>query len=273
MRIKTSSIRTIKLLVRGKAGTASLFFPHSSCALNTEYFCLVSCLVSGPSPHAGVIKSSIKTPSFMHSGTAACLPHSLLAFHSPFQPIQWNINSTSDKCSLSYNTFLMSFCSCSGGIKKGCNIFQWVIETLSNPDICSVQGYLNIRGIGIGFSKIYPTKVFRKNEQAIFCTAYLSVFHDGGLQACWYWTNLLFCTRMSTAMKKYGSGFPVSFSLYLFLKNYLLLLLLLFYLSWTPHHRFSFLCLNNVEWMLYNQMIKNRTQECYPRFYWNVTQK
>lgn len=162
MRIKTSSTRTIKLLVRGKAGTASLFFPHSSFALNTEHFCLVSCLVSGPSTHVGVIKSSIKTPSFMHSGTAACLPHSLLAFHSPFHPIQWNINSISDKCSLSYNTFLTSFCSCSGCIKRSCNIFQWVIESFSNPDICSVQGYLNMRGTGIGFSKIYPTKLFRK---------------------------------------------------------------------------------------------------------------
>lgn len=192
MRIKTSSTRTIKLLVRGKAGTASLFFPHSSFALSTEHFCLVSCLVSGPSTHVGVIKSSIKTPSFMHSGTAACLPHSLLAFHSPFHPIQWNINSISDKCSLSYNTFLTSFCSCSGCIKKSCNIFQWVIESFSNPDICSVQGYLNMRGIGIGFSKIYPTKLFIKNEQAIFCLANLSVFPDEGLQAWWCWTNLLF---------------------------------------------------------------------------------
>lgn len=151
--------------MKGKAGTASLFFLHSSCALNTGYFCLVSCLVSGPSTHVGVIKSSIKTPSFMHSGTAACLPHSLLAFHSPFQPIQWNINSISDKCSLSYNTFLTSFCSCSGCIKKSCNIFQWVIESFSNPDICSVQGYLNMRDIGMGFSNIYPTKWFRQNEQ------------------------------------------------------------------------------------------------------------
>lgn len=211
MRIKTSSTRTIKLLVRGKADTASLFFPYSSCALNTEYFCLVSCLVSGPSTHDGVIKSSIRTPSFMQSGMAACLPNSLLVFHSPFQPIQWNINSISDKCSLSYNTFLTSFCSCSGCIKKSCNIFQWVMESFSNPDICSVQGYLNMRGIAIGFSKIYPAKLFRKNEQARFCLANLSVFHNEGLQACWCWTNLLFLHWNVHSHEKYGSSFPVPF--------------------------------------------------------------
>lgn len=105
--------------------------PHSSCALNTEY----SHLVSSPSAHVGVIKSSIKAPSIVRSRMAACLPCSLLAFCSPFQPIQWNINSISDKRSLSYNTFLTSFCSRSGCIKKSCNICQWITESLLNPDI------------------------------------------------------------------------------------------------------------------------------------------
>lgn len=58
---------------KGESGHHITFFPLSSCALNAGYFHLVS----GPSALTGVIKSSVKTLSFVHSGMAACLPESL----------------------------------------------------------------------------------------------------------------------------------------------------------------------------------------------------
>lgn len=118
-------------------------------------------LVSSSSACVEVIKPSIRTPSFVCGGMAGCLAASLahywpsVVLSSWFnQLVQWDMNSISEKCASCYNTFLMSFCSLSGCIKKYCSILQWVTEFFLKPDIFSMRGLLNMRCIGIHISQV-----------------------------------------------------------------------------------------------------------------------